>query len=573
MNYYNTMYQKYFILKKGNIDDESSNCTTIVSSNITLTLHQQKLLHQMKTLEQSNYQKRQIGYHDDNDYFIDSKMGVLADKSGSGKSITLLSLISIQPFLKKKRNIMHFNLPYVTKSYNTNYINTNLLIIPKYLVSQWKELISFFNFDCYYIQNKSDLKSSIYNYDQIKLVIIIDNMFNEFTQKYNKEYSVSRIIFDQAETINNTSKINACFYWFISNNSVNLLFPLGYYWNKEIDLNGYEQWKKIQIKGLQKSTGFIKNTFYKISIKDFSFIHSVFLKCQDTLLNKSLQKPKKQLIQCLQSNTKYTHIQEIIDTFPTLKNCLSTKLKHYSLETLLSNLNLKLTTRKEYNSKIKLIYEQLINKRKHITQSIKPLQIRLQDITTKITNFTNECCSICYENLSYPFCVTDCCNNLFCFECLLLYFKYNETKPCPICKKTINNLNLINEKKIISLQKITTKNNTIINLINNKKQIIIYMSESFIPLIEKFKKLNITYCCIKGYSKQSLSKFKKGKIQCLLLSKKYNYTGIHFPYVDHLIFYNPVNTLEEQNIIGSIQTIQKHNLLTVYYLQYPTEII
>ena len=36
---------------------------------------------------------------------------------------------------------------------------------------------------------------------------------------------------------------------------------------QKIDLNGYEQWKKIQIKGLQKSTGFIKHTFYMALIK------------------------------------------------------------------------------------------------------------------------------------------------------------------------------------------------------------------------------------------------------------------------------------------------------------------
>ena len=84
------------------------------------------------------------------------------------------------------------------------------------------------------------------------------------------------------------------------------------------------------------------------------------------------------------------------------------------------------------------------NKKNNLKVSIKQYKVQLKDLNDKIDGIESRIlgaedkkCPICYMNVEGP-CITPCCKNVFCLECLTMAINTSSRKECPLCRSKIN---------------------------------------------------------------------------------------------------------------------------------------
>ena len=140
--------------------------------NVQLFDHQRSIVHRMQTLE-----------NDKNMYTSDFRFGVLSDFYASGKTIDVLSLISIQKELsdgefikyggsKDTNRILSKKLigAKYSKNNNSNYINSNVVVVPHSIIKQWMKCAEDFfpNLKCYSIMSRRNIISDTKQINKIK---------------------------------------------------------------------------------------------------------------------------------------------------------------------------------------------------------------------------------------------------------------------------------------------------------------------------------------------------------------------------------------------------------------------
>ena len=139
------------------------------NQKIKLKLHQKRMVYEMLKREDINYR-------------LTSRINafVLCDKVGSGKSIDILSLISIKPFVNKyTSNILKFKPSefLYCDFYGVNFkptvnYKTNLIVVPHGIILQWENyLLNFEDLSYYSIKSVRDLRNLKIN--DIKMVNIM----------------------------------------------------------------------------------------------------------------------------------------------------------------------------------------------------------------------------------------------------------------------------------------------------------------------------------------------------------------------------------------------------------------
>ena len=348
------------LVNNGNINSESK--LEKQPSNILLELksHQKAMLHKMKYLENSctkNIQK----INDTNNLLYGYRMGVIGDKVGSGKSLTVLSIIAENTYFHN----MYLEVESLSKLIkiktqypDSKYIRTNIIVVPHSIVKQWEGYIkNNTNLEYYVISRKSHFKKEVYSYNKIPIILISSSQYNYFADTYNPENIIfSRIFFDEADSLNipNNRELPAFFYWFVTSSLRNLLFPSGYYYTfhsecKDTCYNSSEGFSKVYINGIKKK-GFIKDIFKALE-KNSNL--ECYLKNENQFIDNSFQipEPKKSVIHCkLQAH--YNVIQDVIG-----KDLLS-MINAGDIEGVVNKLNM---TQKNETSIIKMVSQKIVN--------------------------------------------------------------------------------------------------------------------------------------------------------------------------------------------------------------------
>lgn len=268
LSYYTKKYKRY-LLTKGNI----------IKNNALTNIN--NLVYYMNKLEQNiNYSLDKLNLY----FNYKHRMGILDNLN----KLPIIELLKLKDYL---------NYNYT----NLIFIKTNIIIIPNYLVEKWKLLLTLTNLNYLIIYKKNQFKPKLENYNYINLLIITNTKYDEFCNYYKDidKFIFSRVIYDEADTlsIDNCKKLNSLFYWFLTNTSINLLFPLGYFYNKD--------YLKINIPGL-KYSGFIKNTFYNLEVNSYNEINKFYCKLKNINNNKEnisiKELDKNNFVNCLKFN-------------------------------------------------------------------------------------------------------------------------------------------------------------------------------------------------------------------------------------------------------------------------------
>ena len=168
--------------------------------NIELRKHQLAMLKRCRVIEEIN----------------EINFGIMNDKPGTGKTYVILSLIYK----------------------NRNKGNTNIIVVPQNIYTQWSQSIEKFSSSLSYRKfiNYENI-ISLYNNPKLLLdtdiILTTSSYYNTIaTTLESLDINVSRIFFDEIDTISSlvVTKINSNFIWFVSASFD--IENIGYYTNK-----------------------------------------------------------------------------------------------------------------------------------------------------------------------------------------------------------------------------------------------------------------------------------------------------------------------------------------------------
>ena len=467
---------------------------------IPLKIHQLTLMNRCSILEKSINKSIQF-MNIDNSYSVPlnteehgtlvefkSKMGIIGDIVGSGKTLSILSVIA------NNKNLNNDDLPNVFKNkfiyYKEEIGNEdniekspyNIIVVPHTIFKQWRDtLTNYSSLTFFEIFNKKSFEKfcDIFNdvnndgeykeFSKYNIILISNTKYNIFANLYltywrSKCQIFSRLIFDEGDSINIPSckSLKASFTWFISSSYKSLLNPSGSvcYMNIETGetspsysyYNGFT--KRIFTDGVSHN-GFIKNTMLELRYLPPPMQQQIVLKNDENFVKKSFNLPDYRLniVKCKTpiylnilgnniSQNIISHInagdlkgaiEKINCTKTTETNLVQVVTQELEMKIKNTIIELDMKSKMQYSSK--KAKEDSIEK---IKNRIDGLKQRIESIKNKIND--NDLCCICYDDIQ-NITLSPCCNTKYCFECISKCL--HQKNSCPFCRATVNFKDLI----------------------------------------------------------------------------------------------------------------------------------
>ena len=474
-----------------------------------LKSHQKKALNYMRLLESENPIPIFETQGDKNDLYLHTNYGFYADPVSTGKSFVILSLISMNKCIERKKMItiwsngLGMNVYSKIKNFE---IPLSILVCPVGSVGQWTELLS----------SETDLKFCIiddiekvctYDYD---VLLVTDALFESVCLHF-QGFSVSRLIFDDLSNlkIEDTSghspkgkikkyiDIKASFTWFISSRPQECI-------------------KKYRYSSLP----------FSIQIRQiFSFPHPGLL-----------------------FRNKIENIRSIVeDMLPDIK---------------MENTHTFYPSRNNFERNMTITHDNII------PLFVNSLEITIKDKediekdlsndlkTTFSERYSSMTDPITYEKIEYPSCM-ECCFQIFDLVslCKCIYIDFR----CPICRKDFDfsKISLLDKKVYESIKRENIWN--ILERIDHSRFNVLYIptarSKSFNKTMYQFcKELKQKMKCIlynknigNTYNSSAYKEFQEKK-GILLITKPFH-SNLHLTFVDnvyviHPTDYSPYNKIE-----------------------------
>lgn len=564
--------------------------------------HQLKLLKKCIELESDD-----IIYSQNNNIKIKTKIGIIGSTVGSGKSISILALIthpiSIRHYPIYKTFNDYFNIEDNSlTSYNYIDKNINVIVIPHNIFMQWKV----------YIELQTILTVEYYRVaaDKIKLkfnkelILVSSSQYNNFAEFVNEgRFRFSRIFYDEADSINipNCRKINAMFYWFVTSSIENLITPKGLKaWNNTLR-------KYTVVHPGIKCNGLIKDTFK--SLIDVTYKKDIFLKNDDILVKESFALPDLNLIKYLCKNTAILNvlnnlvsenIQQMIcagDIEGAIKSMNVEKTNETNLIKIVCNtmydeienkeIDLEAIRKKTYVNK-----EAQENHIIKIKKEILEIKSKINSIRTRIKETNMDPITFC--EIDNPT-IVKCCNQVFDFESITIYLTTTNNPHCPMCRTPIKKESLIIIDSDDGESKTDSEDNEeieykfedndkldnfeyILNNINKNAKIIIFSEHdgTFNNITSILDKMKITFKQLKGNTyciNKILEWFKEPDniIKVLFLNARFAGAGLNLQCTTDLIIYHKMTKELETQVIGRAQRPGRTDHLNVHQLLYNDE--
>lgn len=571
-------------------------------SSIKLALydHQKTIIAKMLDIETSN----KIDIIDNNNktgkISIDTNLCILGDITGSGKTVDIISLISMKNDILSDNTTTLFKnkfIEYKLTILNDIQIKTNLIItknstfklfeniiqnntklsvksietekdLIKILYSPYKNILP--KYPSYRMGQQESQKDIINEIDIEKIrncdVLIITKDIARIIHKLCEKIKFNRLIIDEAENIelNENINFNNNFTWLISNKPESI-------YNKS---QGY-------VKKISKSIR--ENIFNSLIIKNKDEFVKQSIGLKPPLINKIMCRHERQihaLINIIPENVMNLINQNDTEAAIKALGCVVNNEQNL-IQSITKKINDEID---KYNINLKEYEENNIDTTQ-IKQLIKKLESKINNIKSKIKEINDTTCTICMGDIEKPTLFT-CCSAINCFECIATYYNKNEYPKCSICNTLINkdmikiidnNITVLPQKENIELKE---KNETIIELINNKPHgsFIIFSdnSRTFYNIENLLIKNNTRYNIVKGSVEEvnrCIYNFNNDNMNIMLMNTEYIAQGINLEKTTDIIFYHIPNESIEKDIIGKAQRIgrNKNNILTIHYLLHENE--
>lgn len=585
---------------------------------IELKEHQIALVDKCRNLESDVYKLNE------NEQLI-TKMGVIGDKVGSGKSYVILALCTkpLRATHTKSYSTYAHNFITKVKQENTNYVNTNIIVIPHNIFTQWKSYIQNTTLKTLYINKTKTINSlSIEDCKTNDLIVVTNTMYNHFVSKCNIfDISFNRIFYDEADNIKISAcqKLNGAFYWFVTASIDNLKYP------GSLNVYNASLRRYVCIANGIKALGFIKDLYTSLS-KHHSILHSIVMKNDDSFVDSSLNLPHP-ITNTVRCKTPYyiNVLDRNIDN--NIMRCLNAEDIRGALQYLNSNqkdseeniISLIIAKYRTsiYNLEVRMKYVDnvIFDSEAEKQRIIENVRKEKADIENKIANIKERIkntsqCPICYDEIVNKT-VINCCQNAFCFTCLSKCLQ--TLKCCPMCKSREygqpQSLYVVDDSREqqASCSKDTTTNahtnahthtpvilkNKLDNAIDiilkrhdkqdnttiiheTKRILVLSQFDSILVALEReFMKYQIPFGYLKG--RQScvdslLEKYENGDISVLLINPNYYGSGMNLQNTTDIIMFHKFNAEMEKQVVGRAQRLGRSEPVNLWYLLHENEI-
>ena len=560
-----------------NLNEMSERIAQPLNLKIQLMEHQKTAVHAMKNIEKTGLIKAEniTQYGEPMNFNIETCIGILADKVGSGKSLMVVSLIDI---IKKipNRDIYWTGSKFISIKSTTHIqpLNINLLLIPHKLMSQW---INFFkyapNIKLITYKDIEDEKKINIVEDLIEadVIIVSCTKTKTFFQKF-KDIKWNRIFVDEADSIKlpNNTIFNASFVWLITATPKSLRYSN----------------KTYLVKTFKEITPWVFD--YLIVKNDFDFIDKsiilpipkrIVINCltprELNLIKSFLPKNILSMINAGNTNEAIKLLNCNVNTNDNILKVITNNLLN-AVNNKKIELECELKKKFKENSKAKLEQDNNIKK---INKYIERLEIKYNSIKEKIYNLNDQYCPICMDEFNNPT-LANCCQNIFCFECITLS---SQNGLCPHCRKKIykEDLHIISSTpKNISQSNFEKKEklDVLIELIQNnptgKFLVFANFPQTFDKIKIGFRDKNISFKILKGTNnlvQKTINNFSNGLINVIMLNAKFFGAGMNLQMATHIIIYHRFDNDTEEQVIGRAQRLGRTDSLNVFYLIHDNE--
>ena len=561
----------------------------LINENLSFKDHQLTAIYAMRQFEDYGIniiEKPPRGFStlDNFSYMIDSNFGILGDSVGTGKTYIILGLL-LDNLIPKNRNINICGTKLISLRRNDKKkcIKTNLIIVPNMLVTQWTKIFKISNLKTYHILKKihadklkyisnDDLDQEITN-DYVEywdVIIISSTMYKHFNKFYDVKWS--RIIIDEMidVTIHGSPvNWNCNFIWFLTGTPKRIHTITKRYIKDIISLSDDVMLKLLKYVIVQNDLEYIEESMHipppihNVIICDSPFDHKI-----------ARQYINSNIAELLNAGDIKGAIIKLNCDVDTDENILQIITKQINID--IHNTKIQLDALNKIIPINKKIHSENIDKTQ---KELDTLCIKLDSIEKRINSYQTDCCPVCMDKFDNLLCIPGilpCCNQLFCFSCLV------KVSPiCPLCRtifilkniKVIkNNLLEFKNKNIYP----PTKIDALIKIILSKKKgkFLLFSNHdaSFNNILEKFLQENITFAKIKGHMIDNIiSQFSDGTIKVLLLNAKQYGSGLNLQMATDIIIYHHLDISLEIQVIGRAHRFGRTTSINVHHLLFDNE--
>lgn len=551
-----------------NLNEESPPIPQPDKLNIVLMEHQKRAIFAMNKLESDGYIdiKKLLFYdNEEKDLRLETKIGILGDIVGSGKSLMVISLLLLdnkihsRPFYYSSNK--YINVTSLSDSHE--YKKVNLLVIPEHLSVQWADFFKFAPSIKIKVIKKDNVND---NFENIDVLIILASAFEKFITQYQTTMW-NRIIIDEADSIKLKDHILlANFIWLVTGT------PNG------IAVSSLKYLKSIFGNNISWITDMItvknNNDYIQKALK-LPTPNRITIKCltpqELKIIEEFIPKPIAQMINAGNVEEAIKLLNCNVDTEDNIFKVISTNIQNCIYN---KQLELESEKKKKYPKNTLIIKNEKVAK---IEKSIKTLNSRLNAVKEKIKQ-SGQICPVCLGEIEGKRVIVDCCATTFCLDCLVV--TSGGKNNCPYCIQEIGkkSIHVVSNTAKKSKTDEKEKLDVLLDIVNKNKKSKILVFANFSATFNKIKLVlecnKIKHDILSGSEKNmtmAINLFKKRELQVLMLNAKNFGAGLNLQEATDIIIYHRFTKEIEEQVIGRAQRIGRKNKLNVYYLIHQNE--
>lgn len=586
-----------------------------------------KIVEQETSLTNLSYYSMEDKPKKVDNYTFKSKIGVIADLVGSGKTFITMGIID-QPFKQPPKEDVHrmFRSNYWELATTNKGVDSNpgmdVIVVPKSLFIQWESTMrKHAKFKFVSVKNKLDLKTlhtafpprviqvnddnTRFSWDDMarkyRCILITCNQFTNTivnADTSNERVEIDRLFYDEADIIKMSGFQNQPGFDFITR-AANVKFTWLVSSTIESIINFRNYRKNSSQYELFENVGILPNDIRK----------HILLRSNDKFIQKSFKIPPPIIKTILCRNPRMANLlRGIVDrnvmnaiNAGDLNSALTTYGGHQVADddALIAGITAGMEERAEVcKSHIEAIQnyidtlqrsnsqhrdEQIVVQRSRFTRyknELKSIQERMKTIQERLCG-TETSCPICLNPEMDNKTVMKCCQNAMCFGCFAHSISVNSS--CPLCRASIRSREdaiivsgNTDDTKTSEEQVLKLKEDALDSLLNrivkrdnhSKKKILLYSEYSFHHMFESVKKHGITATMFGGTVKQFhrvLEHFKKSKQnECLMLNAQSSGAGLNIQEATDIILYHNMSEDITLQVMGRAQRFGRNGQLRVW---------
>lgn len=598
------------------LNDNDKKITQPESIKIELMNHQKTMVQKMMEIEKTgiiqvkDYLMKQFNNMitvKGTEAEISTNIAILGDKVGAGKTLMIITLLTINKNIKERDIELGGSQYYSVKlKPSCKLVKTNLIIVPHKLLPQWKESFQKYspslkvmtiglNKEIDAIRKvKKEIKKNWKNEEYeieteeleinkltgIDVILIGETMYKRF-YKVAENVRFNRILIDEADTIKLPRDMNCQFnfLWLITGTPTGLFYTSKSFLGKIFKDDNLNLNSNFVIKNDDK---FIEQSITLPHPKRFK------IKCvtpRELEIIKDLIPPS--ILQMINAGNSDQAIRTLNCNIDTNDNILQVITKNLRDSIANKKIELEAEKKKHYPINLQKEHEQKI---KLIENQIEKLENKFEDIKKKIYQLNDTNCPVCMGEFTNPV-IVNCCKNMFCFDCLAVSMGELKNNKCPYCTQKISqsDIHIFQNENIVKKSQSACcsdkyaekdKLDVLLDLVQKKPNgsfmVFAGFQETFNKIETKLKDINIPYHILKGQAstvKKYIDDFRDKKVRILMLNAQFFGAGMNLQMATDIIMYHRFTKEMEEQIIGRAQRLGRaiDEPLNVYYLLHDNE--